>query len=44
MGCLAIRKNPPVAVKWVQFILCLIWLFTFSPTIGLAGWAMLAEI
>ncbi|RTE80287.1 hypothetical protein BHE90_005259 [Fusarium euwallaceae] len=44
IGCLAIDKNPAVAVKWVQSILCLIWLLTFSLTIGPVGWAIPAEV
>lgn len=44
IGWLAVNKNLAVAVKLVQFILCLICLLTFSWIIGLVGWTMLVEV
>ncbi|SCO80568.1 probable alpha-glucoside transport protein [Fusarium oxysporum] len=43
IGALATNTHNP-AVKWVQSILCLIWLLTFSLTVGPIGWAIPAEV
>ncbi|KAF5975609.1 alpha-glucoside transport [Fusarium coicis] len=43
IGALATNTSNP-AVKWVQSILCLIWLLTFSLTVGPIGWAIPAEV
>lgn len=43
IGALAINTSNP-AVKWVQAILCIIWLLTFSLTVGPVGWAIPAEV
>ncbi|KAH7007688.1 putative transporter [Ilyonectria destructans] len=43
IGALATNTHNP-AVKWVQSILCVIWLLTFSLTVGPVGWAIPAEV
>ncbi|KAL2670290.1 hypothetical protein Neosp_014757 [[Neocosmospora] mangrovei] len=43
IGCLAINTHNP-AVKWVQSILCVVWLLVFSLTIGPVGWAIPPEV
>ncbi|OQE37776.1 hypothetical protein PENCOP_c009G03883 [Penicillium coprophilum] len=43
IGCLAIDKKHP-NIKWVQSCLCIIWLLTFSLTIGPVGWTIPAEV
>ncbi|KAH7134540.1 MFS transporter [Dactylonectria estremocensis] len=43
IGGLAIDTHNP-AVKWVQSILCIVWLLTFSLTVGPVGWAIPAEV
>jgi len=43
IGCLALdSKNQ--SVKWAQAALCIIWLLTFSLTVGPVGWAIPAEV
>ncbi|KAI5457670.1 general substrate transporter [Mariannaea sp. PMI_226] len=43
IGCLAINTHNPV-VKWMQSTLCLVWLLTYSLTVGPVGWIMPAEV
>ncbi|KAJ5494453.1 Major facilitator superfamily domain general substrate transporter [Penicillium fimorum] len=43
IGCLATDNKHPT-IKWVQSALCLIWLLTFSLTIGPVGWTIPAEV
>lgn len=43
IGVLAVNTSNP-NVKWVQSVLCLIWLLTFSPTVGSIGWIIPAEV
>ncbi|KAF7561553.1 hypothetical protein G7046_g2586 [Stylonectria norvegica] len=43
IGCLTVSKHN-VGVVWAQSSLCLIWLFTFSLSIGPMGWAIPAEV
>ncbi len=43
IGCLAIDPSKS-AVKWVEAVLCLLWLLTFSLTVGPVGWAIPAEV
>ncbi|CAH0051999.1 unnamed protein product [Clonostachys solani] len=43
IGCLAIDTHNS-AVKWVQSALCIVWLLTFSLTVGPVGWAIPAEV
>ena len=43
IGGLAINDKIP-AVKWVQSALCIIWLLTFSLTVGPVGWAIPPEV
>ncbi|KAJ5951053.1 Major facilitator superfamily domain general substrate transporter, partial [Penicillium vulpinum] len=43
IGCLATdSKNP--TIKWVQSVLCIVWLLTYSLTIGPVGWTIPAEV
>ena len=42
IGCLTLSSHS--VVKWVQSALCIIWLLTFSLTIGPVGWAIPAEV
>lgn len=43
IGGLALdNKNP--TVKWVQSALCIVWLLTFSLTVGPVGWTIPAEV
>ncbi len=43
IGCLAIDTSKD-AVKWVQSVLCLLWLLTYSLTVGPVGWVVPAEV
>lgn len=43
IGVLAIPTSNS-KVKWVQSALCLVWLFTFSLTVGPIGWTIPAEV
>ncbi|SPN99065.1 probable alpha-glucoside transport protein [Cephalotrichum gorgonifer] len=43
IGALDINNTKP-AVKWVQSVLCIVWLLTFSLTIGPVGWAIPPEV
>jgi SP family general alpha glucoside:H+ symporter-like MFS transporter len=43
IGCLSIDASKD-AVKWVQSVLCILWLLTFSLTVGPVGWAIPAEV
>ncbi|CAK7207874.1 hypothetical protein SEUCBS139899_010689 [Sporothrix eucalyptigena] len=42
IGCLTLSKNRNV--KWGQSALCIIWLLTFSLTVGPVGWAIPPEV
>jgi SP family general alpha glucoside:H+ symporter-like MFS transporter len=42
IGCLALSKDN--SVKWGQSTLCILWLLTFSLTVGPIGWAIPAEV
>lgn len=43
IGCLAIDESNP-SVKWVQACLCIVWLLTFSLTVGPVGWTIPPEV
>ncbi|KAJ4291286.1 hypothetical protein N0V88_006289 [Collariella sp. IMI 366227] len=43
IGALAIETGKE-ATKWVQSVLCILWLLTFSLTVGPVGWAIPAEV
>ncbi|CAI7675478.1 unnamed protein product [Penicillium pancosmium] len=43
IGVLAVNTSNP-NVKWVQSVLCLSWLLTFSLTVGPIGWIIPAEV
>jgi SP family general alpha glucoside:H+ symporter-like MFS transporter len=43
IGVLAVNTSNP-NVKWVQSVLCLVWLLTFSLTVGPIGWIIPAEV
>lgn len=43
IGALGINTSNP-SVKWVQSVLCLVWLLTFSLTVGPVGWIIPAEV
>jgi len=43
IGCLTLAHNDNGAV-WAQSILCIVWLFSFSLSVGPVGWAIPAEV
>lgn len=43
IGALAINTSNP-NLKWVQSVLCIVWLLTFSLTVGPVGWTIPAEV
>lgn len=42
IGSLALSSSP--SVKWVQSALCIVWLLSFSLTVGPVGWAIPPEV
>ena len=44
IGCLSLDTKTQGVAKWIQSALCILWLLSFSLSVGPVGWAIPAEV